>query len=241
MATNAMATIALATIALAAQGCGQLHDLPPDVEVGSAGFVVAGDLNIVQLDYTVSGNGIPEITGSISLRDLGAAPEAIIGGIPAGTGYLLQLRATSDDGRGTCYGAASFDVRAGQSSPIDIRLVCATDSTIRTKMVNGILDYCPSLASYAAAPPSAPVGGSISLTATAFSFYSDPPTFSWQASAGTLSATDSALAIYTCISVGAVTLTVQVTDGLCPDTATLTVTCTAAAADGGVDAGADAG
>jgi hypothetical protein len=224
--------------ALTAAACGVARDLPPSTGSVDVGFIDVGNLSLSRVDYTISGNGIVPITGSISLVDPSATSSARIGGIPAGPQYLLELRAASDDGSAQCYGASAFDVMAGTSAMVTITLICRDPTTGRTITVNGMTDYCPSLASYAASPQTGTVGGSpISLTATAFSYYSDPPLFMWTASAGELSAEDSSVSSYTCTVPGVQTLMVTVTDGNCPDTATLLVTCLPAPA---VDAAADA-
>ena len=163
--------------------CGVTSDLPPSTGSVDLGFIGVGDFDIDRIDYTISGNGITPIQGSISLTDAHATPSAIVGGLPAGQQASCASRATmSMDGKANCYGAASFDVTPGEASNVTITLLCSYPTTVRTIMVNGMTDYCPALSSYAAAPDTGFVGGApISLTATAFSYYSDPPMFEWQA------------------------------------------------------------
>jgi hypothetical protein len=219
-----------AIVVTLATACDVARDLPPSTDSVNIGFINVGDFSLQTMAYKVSGNGITPLEGTISLVDANATPSAFIGGIPPGRQYLLELDASSDDGSGQCYGASAFDVVAGQSADVMISLLCSYPTKVRTTMVDGMIDYCPSLASYAAAPPTGTVGGvPIALTATAFSFYSDPPMFTWSASVGALSSETSSVTSYTCTGAGPVTLTVTVTDGVCPDSATLMVTCLPAA------------
>src|SRR5262245_15030582 len=149
---------ALVAIAIVTSSCRELADVPPPEGSIEISFVSTAHLRFSRLDYRISGNEIVERTGSVSLVDDGATPSALVGGLPEGQGYLLQLQAASDDGAGFCYGAAGFNVVGGESTPVGITLVCSTQQTVRTKVVDGGTDYCPSLASYAASPEFAPVG-----------------------------------------------------------------------------------
>jgi hypothetical protein len=165
----------LATVLAAGAACG-LHDLPPATGSVDIGFIDTAGLSINSVDYTISGNGITPIEGTISLVDPSATPSAIVGGIPPGDQYLLELRAATVDGLQQCYGASSFDITANMASNVMIDLACSYPMMVRTTMVNGMTDYCPWIASYSASSSTATVGGPpIQLTAIAGSFYSDPP------------------------------------------------------------------
>jgi len=231
--------VAQATVGAA---CDVARDLPQSSATSvQINFVNAGAFSVRSIDYTISGNGIEPLVGTISLTDPNSTPSIDVGGIPPALQYLLELRAAPDDGSsGQCYGAATFDVAPGRTVDVAISLVCSYPTKVRTIMIDGMTDYCPSLASYAAAPATGFVGGApVSLSATAFSFYSQAPMFLWQASMGDLSSEDTAVTSYTCTAPGPATLTVTVTDGLCPDSASLVVTCLPAQAKVGDDAAAD--
>jgi hypothetical protein len=211
-------------------GCDlHLRDLPPDTGLGAGSvtvsFIRTARLTIHRLTYAITGNGIQPLGGAMDLTNDAAAPSALIGGIPPGRDYRLELDATADVGSGLCHGVALFDVVAAQASPVEVTLICSTPETVRTFDADGVTDYCPSLASFAASPPFAPLGGTILLSATAFSYYSDPLRFAWDAASGSFSSLDTAVTTYTCEAVGPQLLRVTVTDGWCPDTATVRVTC----------------
>jgi hypothetical protein len=214
------------TSATVGAACDVARDVPQSGSSVQIDFVNAGAFSVRSIDYTITGNGIEPLVGTISLADPNSTPSIDVGGIPPAFQYLLELRAAPDDGSGQCYGAATFDVAPGRSVDVAISLVCSYPTKVQTIMIDGMTDYCPSLASYAASPSTGIVGGAaVSLSATAFSFYSEAPMFFWQASMGDLSSEDTSVTSYTCTAPGLVTLTVTVTDGLCPDSANLAVTC----------------
>ena len=233
---------AIVTVFAVVAACGLVDSLPPpgsgEVDIG---FIDVGDVSLTSVDYTISGNGITPIEGRISLIDPSSTPTAIVG-IPAGLQYLLEMRGTTSDGKGQCYGASSFDVAAREAANVMITLVCGFPTMVRTIMVDGMTDYCPWISSASASASTAVVGGPpLMLTATAGSYYSDPPMFSWTATEGILSSPHASVCAYSCTVPGMQTITATITDGYCPDSATLLVTCLPGPnVDGGTGAAADA-
>jgi hypothetical protein len=204
-------------------------DLPPIIPVSTGsvniGFIQVGGRTIRRATFEISGNGIDPVDGSIDLSDDAATPSAFVGALPEATGYTLELWAMTDDGQEQCYGTSSFDIAANQTATVEIGVVC-TPLSAHTILVNGMADYCPMLASETASPSSGFVGGpAITLAASAHSYYSDPLQFSWQAPSGKLSSANAAVTLYTCAEAGVLELTVTVSDGNCPESAHVTVTC----------------
>jgi hypothetical protein len=225
---------------------------PAGSEVGSiqVGLTLSGSQVVREFHYSVTGNNIQPIEGRIEVADSSATLSSVIGGVPVGKGYLLQIAALSDDGSATCSGGATFDVTADEASSISISLVCETADTIHTVIKDGAAHDCPLIASTSAAPKQVEIGQTIQLSATAFTFEPDPVTFTWTTSSGTLSNASTAVSTYTCVDVGAHDLTVEVSDGTCSDAALVSVICLPistdgafndAAADAASDGGADAG
>jgi hypothetical protein len=212
--------------------------------VGSVGMavVLSPGVTVNSVSYAITG-GVPPLTapisGTINVTGTSATVSLLVSGIPAGTGYLLNLNATSTDMLTTCAGMATFDVVANQSATADLSVTC-TPNAVKTIQVNGMTDYCPTLGSDSASPPAGLVGGPpITLAASGRSYYSDPLMFMWEASSGQLATPDAAVSLYTCTEPGRHELTVTVTDGNCPDSASLFVTCLPAP-DAGTDASGDA-
>lgn len=225
-------------LAAAFAACGLTDDAPPPTGAVDIGFVQVGAHAVKVVTYEISGNGIEPITGTIDLSDDQATPSAIVGGIPPGSGYVVELSARTDDGQEQCDGMATFDVIANQSATADLSVTCTPD-VVKTIQVNGMTDYCPTLASDSASPPAGLVGGPpITLAASGRSYYSDPLMFIWEASSGQLATPNTSVSLYTCTEPGRHELTVTVTDGNCPDSASLFVTCLPAS-DAGTDASGD--
>ncbi|MCG8556204.1 MAG: hypothetical protein MJD61_13090 [Proteobacteria bacterium] len=159
-------------------------------------------------------------------------------GLPAATGYSLGLSGTAADGT-SCEGSSPFDIVAGQVTMVSITLQCFSNGgaplgavQVTTSVPSAVIE-CPTIASYTVHPLAADVGGAaIQLTGTASS---GTPAMSWTASSGMLASASSADTTFTCTEAGAVTLTLTLTQGSsCSHSESLTVTCNAAAPDGGM-------
>src|SRR6185436_9998386 len=57
-------------------------------------LTIGGGVVLTSVDYTVSGNGITPITGSIPVGASGATASVLIGALPAGTGYTITMTGT---------------------------------------------------------------------------------------------------------------------------------------------------
>src|SRR5262245_52119303 len=95
-ATALMAVVLLNTVLV---GCST--DDPSVAPSGSLSLAVnlVSGIEITNVDYTISGNGIGLITGTIDVNDPGATVSATISAIPPGTGYEIALNAVSVDGK----------------------------------------------------------------------------------------------------------------------------------------------
>ena len=119
--------VPLVWLALAASGplggCSREPSSHGDVEpAGSIGLnlTAAPGVTLNSVTYTITGNGFTK-TGTI---DTSGSPtiSGTIGGIPAGKGYTITLTATSVEGDTTFTGSATFDVTAGATTSVTIRL-----------------------------------------------------------------------------------------------------------------------
>ena len=94
---------------------------------------------------------------------------------------------------------------------------------------------CPDLSSLQVGPSSAPVGGSVAVTAVVASGRAgEIPALAWSATSGTFANAGSAVTTFTCAEPGAVTVTVMATEDGCSETLTASVTCLGAG-DASVD------
>jgi hypothetical protein len=233
----AMSLAILATNAtlLALAGCGssEIHGSSAE-PVGDVDMqlTLPDGSRISQADYTISGNGITPITGTVNVNN-SPAISFQLGGIPSGTNYTVALTATTSDGE-TCTGSTTFSVAAGAITAATVPLSCGTASTTGGVRVGTEINRCAIVTSLSALPLSAEVGSTISLSATASAAGA---TFAWSATSGSFATPAAASTTYSCPSAGSHTITVSVTGGgsacTTADTDTVTVECVASA-----DAGA---
>jgi hypothetical protein len=203
---------AFALMIAAVAGCSNSTPGPDNQPTGSASVAITipGGSTINSVSYTISGNGITPVTGTVNVAAAGSTVSFIVNGLPVGTGYLVRVEATSTDMSTRCVGQASFNVTAGAQTRVTVLLQCTGGNTGGV-VVNGV--FCPTLASYTVSPLAVAVGGQLDVSATANDFDTSDnvtPTFAWTASAGTFVAGSSATTKYNCSSAGMQTLTVKV-------------------------------
>lgn len=234
--------VALVGLALAASaplaGCERAPSGHADVDaVGTVGLelTVAPGVTLNSVTYTITGNGFTK-TGAI---DTSGAPtvNGTIGGIPAGKGYTITLAATSAEGGTTFTGSATFDVTAGATTAITIRLNGSSKTGNGSVSVNGTINVSPRLDEVTVTPQTAFVGSAISLLAVARDpdALPSPLSYYWSTTGGVIDFPISPSATLTSATPGTFTITLTVSDGAATDTATTTVTFVRppAGADGG--------
>ena len=168
------------------------------VITGSAGFHLVGDLDVSK-------------SSKLATR---------IGAIPAALGYTVTLSAQASEPPATCSGSASFDVTAGETTPVDLTLQCVE--------VNAVFNTCPVIDGLSALPNQVAVGGVVALSADVRDPDSGPAalSYNWSTSAGSLNSSGSS-ATLTCSSQGVATVTLTAGDGdaSCTNSQTVNVTC----------------
>ncbi len=145
--------LALASIcaSVAVVGCSSSSDNVADGGIGEFGLrlTIAPDVDISEVTFTVSGNGITAITNRIPVGALGSTISAVIGGIPAGSGYTVTLSAIGKNkvtGALTdCGGSAPLTIIAGQTTSVSIALQCRGPKTTGGVEVGGRLNNCPTI------------------------------------------------------------------------------------------------
>lgn len=205
---------------------------------------VAPGVSIDQIDWTISNPTLlaADRTGTVDVSQ-SATIQFVVGGLPAGGGYTITLRATTSTGVG-CVGSALFTVAPGATASVMAGLVCGATSVdaggngsvaVSTPVS---IAMCAAVSALSASPSSVAVGGAISLSAQGVdsSGSSSDVSFSWLTTAGpgngAFSSTTSASPTFTCTAAGPVTLTVaasvlDASTALCTnDTASVSLTCT---------------
>ena len=225
--TAALCAVALMTTVV---GCKSTNEVPAGNASMSLSLPNGATVNSVT--YTISGNGITPITGSVNVTGAGSKVSFLVSGIPVGTNYLVKLNAVSTDNSTTCGGQANFNVTANQTTAVTVLLQCMGNNTGRV-VVNGV--WCPELSSYSVSPLAVAVGGTIDVSASAIDLDTTDDataTYKWTATAGTFANPSAQSTKYTCAAAGSQTLTIKASATSptidvtgCNDSNTVKVTC----------------
>ncbi len=240
--------VPLIWLALAASGplagCSSEPSSHGDVEsVGSIGLnlTAAPGVTLNSVTYTVTGNGCSK-TGVIDTSG-SRTVSGTIGGIPAGKGYTITLRATSVEGDTTFTGSATFDVTAGATTSVTLRLNGTGKTGNGSVSVNGTINVNPRIDEVTVTPQAVFVGSSIKLQAvgTDPDAAPSPLTYYWSTTGGAIDNPIGPSATLTSATPGTFTIKLTVSDGDATDTATTTVTFVKASSGGGGGAGGGGG
>jgi len=223
-----IASLAAAALVGGCEGTRSLGGSGPPV--GGPGSIqiallLGNGVAVSSASYTITGPAGFTQSGSLDVSN-SATISAVIGGLPAGSGYAITLSATSSDGTTSCGGSASFNVTAGATTAVTIHLTCHEAPATGSISVSGTINICPNIDSVSANPPS---GNLIALGSTADDPDSGPQPISyhWTTTSGTLSSATAQSPTLTCTAPGVVSLTLTVSDGDpgCATTFNVPVTC----------------
>ena len=202
-------------------------------KAGSVGLALqlAPGVALSTASYVITGPSAYTKSGSIDVSN-STTVSAAIGSVPAGTGYVISISATSTDGSTTCSGSSSsFSVTAHATTSVAVHLSCQEAPRNGSVLVNGTLNVCPVLDGISANPADVAVGFPVSLAIAAHDSDNGPSplAYSWTAASGSFSNPTSATPTFACNAPGPVTLTATVSDGDsmpgCADTQSVVVTC----------------
>jgi hypothetical protein len=180
--------------------------------------------------YAITGPAGFSKSDTVSVQD-STTISATIAPIPAGTGFDISLTSTAVDSSTTCAGSATFDVRAGQTTPVPVQLACHEAAHTGSVLLTGSLNICPEILGVAAIPTEVVVGHTADVTSSAHDLDQGPGplTYLWTTDFGTLSDSSAQNPTFTCATAGTAHLTLTVSDGdalaTCTDSRTLTVSC----------------
>jgi phospholipase C len=211
-------TIALLSTVLfvAGSSCSDSHPTLPTTNPagGSIGLVLSGGVTITTLSYSITGPLGFTKTGSVDVSS-STRPTAVIGGLPAGSGFIIAVSATSVDGATQCAGSASFSVTANSTTAVALTLDCHQAAKTGSISVTGTINLCPNITAISANPGEVLVGSSIALSGAAVDPDNGPAplSYSWSASSGKLTGATTASPSFECLTTGTVTISVTVSDG----------------------------
>ncbi|HVZ74968.1 MAG TPA: hypothetical protein VHJ20_21450 [Polyangia bacterium] len=214
----------MAAAAVAAPGCADQAPTVETVDTVQLNLDFGDGVTLSSVDYVLKGPGTFKRTGTLAV---GADPmiSATFQNLPAGA-YDVVVQGTATDDTSLCKGEVMFNVASMMNAVVQIPLTCSGIAAV-TADVN----TCPIIDSLSASPAEVYVGSSIQLVAETRDPDNGPSPLSatWAASSGTLTNLSTSGATFTCTAAGTFTIGLRVTDGTpgtkCPDTATISVTC----------------
>lgn len=208
-------------------GCaGEAPENSDSEDVGSLGLnlKVAEGVTLNAVSYTIT-KGDFEKTGTI---DVGESPtvSGTIGGIPAGAGYTIKLSAASVEDGTSFTGSATFDVAAGGTTSVSIRLRGTGSSKNGSVSVNGTVNVGPVIDELSVTPQNVYVGGSVTLKTTVRDADKGPSSLSyyWSTTEGVIDDPIGPNAKLTSKSPGTAKVQLTVSDGEITTTSSTTVT-----------------
>ena len=188
---RAFIVVALGTAATLSSGCSTDIGSASKSDVGSIGLALqlASGATLNSVSYTITGPSSFSRTGTIDTSH-STTVSAVIGGLPAGSGFSIALDGTTADGGTHCAGAATFDVAARATTAVSVHLTCHEPPHTGSVLVNGTINVCPTVDGISASPAEVFVGSSLALAAAAHDSDGGPAAiaYHWTTTGGTLSA-----------------------------------------------------
>jgi hypothetical protein len=187
-----------------------------DEIVGSAGIALelSPGADLSSLGYMITGPGGFSRAGSVDVASSSTAT-FVVGALPAGSGFQVDMTGVSTNGKTSCAGSATFDVVARATTAVPIQIHCNEGPSAGSVLLGGSINVCPAISALSAMPAMVTVGSQLALSATAYDPDDGPAalTYSWSATSGVLDAPSSPTTRFTCTVAGAETITLVVSDG----------------------------
>ena len=194
--------------ALAFAGCAA--DTTEDASGVRIELELADGSQIDEVSYSISGNDMPEMSGTINTSAPGSTASIEIYGIPEGMGYKIAMSAT--DGDTICAGEAFFNVFPRQVTGVTVMLNCKSPPELGGVRVNGKINYCADIKWAVASPLKTSIGNQIDVKVTANDEEDDAIEYRWTATSGSFANPALPMTTYTCEEVGKHTITITVSD-----------------------------
>jgi hypothetical protein len=180
--------------------------------------------------YNVRGPKNYFSVGSVTVGE-SADVAVVLGPLPIGTGYELDVSALASDGKTTCEGSTPFDVTSIETSTVTVHLQCAAPSG--DLQVEATINICPMIDALDASPGDVLVGGTVTLASAAHDTDNGPSplSYKWAINGAPLRAGLPPNLSFTCRSRGTFNFALTVSDGDitpgCTDTVSVQARCTA--------------
>ena len=200
-------------ILLAFAGCGT-DPVAPKGATGSLSLdlSVAGDFEIDEVTWTISGEGMPDMSDIIDTSAPGSTASVEVFGLPPGIGYVIDMQATSTDGELTCEGSGTFGIEVGAVTYVHVMLNCERPARLGGVRANGKLNLCAELTKVVVSPLQTSVGGIVDLESAAVDEEGDLVATLWTSESGQIADPTAANTTYTCTEAGDDQITITVSD-----------------------------
>jgi len=188
--------------------------------------------NINTVHWHITGNGV-DMQGDIQVPDPMATISALISGIPAGQGYLIELTAEADDGA-QCSAEATFDVTASLTTQVSLTLQCVEVEVNGSLEINVDANICPTVDYMTVMPLVQAVGQQIALNSQSSDNDGDTVISTWSSlpAGNTFDDPAATSTMYNCVLAGSFTITLTVFDGQCDASMSVEVECVSSAVCG---------
>jgi hypothetical protein len=168
--------------------------------------------DIDEVTYSITGNGMEPMVGTIHTSAPGSTASVEVYGIPAGEDYTIAMTATSTDGQTSCSGSADFDVAIGEVTQVMLVLNCKPNQQYGGVRVNGKVNFCADLIKVVVSPLQTSIGNHINVVAQAADLEGDAIEYRWTGTGGSFADASAPVTTYTCEEVGNQTITITVSD-----------------------------
>ena len=129
--TKALFIIAVMAPMAALVGCGSSSETSGEPSSSLLlNLTIGGAVDIDEVLWRVSGGDMEDMLGTIDTSAPGSTASVELFGVPAGSGYLLEMEALSALGDFYCTGSAGFDVAAGVATPVNLTLSCRRECNV---------------------------------------------------------------------------------------------------------------
>lgn len=226
-------------------GCDSVTSTRPSREPGflRLALTLADKVAIDTISFTIDGPGDFEKSGSIAVPADDATFKTTVDDLPVGAAYQIRIAAEPADRSTSCAGTASFDISAGSTTSVSVRIRCRGVKRVGSVIVDGVFNICPVVNAVTAVATGTGTGFTLTAIGVDDDASPDPISYRWSASAGELSSANTANATLSCPSEGGdLQVSLEVSDGDCGETVTVArLTCESAGGTAGMAAAGSGG
>ena len=177
-------------------------------------LTIAGDVEIDEVAWVITGGDMPSMNGTIDTSAPGSTASIEVFGLPPSIGqdYRITMEAIGTDEETTCKGSEDFGIDIGEVTDIMVMLNCKRPQRFGSVRVNGKFNICAELTKVVVSPLQTSVGNDIDLFSAAEDLDGDNIHYLWIGTGGSFDDAEAASTTYTCTDVGDHFVKITVTD-----------------------------